>query len=199
MNKHVIYGLIDPNTNQLRYVGYTSNFERRINDHHTNLFGKSHKISWIKSLLAKGQQADAYIIEEYQTAEELPQAEIEMIAYCKYIGCRLTNSTNGGDGIFGYKHSEETKKILSEKQKANSYNKGKHLSNEYKQKISASLSGRGANKGEANPRAKLTQAIVDAIRSEYIPGRGGNRQILAVKYNTPASTISKIIAYETWK
>ncbi|MGI0058125.1 MAG: GIY-YIG nuclease family protein [Nitrosotalea sp.] len=34
MERHVIYGLIDPNTKELRYVGYSSDLKQRISNHH---------------------------------------------------------------------------------------------------------------------------------------------------------------------
>lgn len=114
--RNVIYGLIDPNTNELRYVGYARNLQKRIMKHHSpsNLKKNTHKNAWIKSLLAKKQKADVWIIEQYETSEELPQAEIEIIAYFKYIGCNLTNGTLGGDGGMGRKHTDEELKKMSD-------------------------------------------------------------------------------------
>lgn len=76
---NVIYGLIDPNTKELRYVGYAKDMRKRFNQHHrlSVLKKNTHKNNWIKSLLVQGQKAELIIIEEYQTAEELPQAEIK--------------------------------------------------------------------------------------------------------------------------
>lgn len=138
LSKNVIYGLIDPNTKELRYVGYSSNIDRRLKEHHRGCYLKnnSHKNNWIKSLLAKGQKAELIIIEEYETEEELPQAEIDMIAYYRFIGCDLTNTTDGGDGRKGYKHSEETKNKISKRHKGRiAWNKGIKHSDETKRKI----------------------------------------------------------------
>jgi group I intron endonuclease len=145
MKQHIVYGLIDPNSHELRYIGYSSDIERRIKDHHRPIYLKikSHKNNWIKSLLAQGQKADFIIIEEYDSAEQLPQAEIEMVEYFKYLGVELTNGTRGGDGhLKGDKLSEETKKKLSEAfsgEKHPMY--GKHHSEEAKRAISLSKLG----------------------------------------------------------
>lgn len=98
---HFIYGLIDPLTKELRYIGYSSDINKRFTDHHRlcNLKSKTHKNNWLKSLIKLGHNSELLIIEEWISAEELPDAEIEMIAYLKYIGVELTNGTSGGDGI----------------------------------------------------------------------------------------------------
>ena len=82
--------------------------------------------------MANEQKAEVIILEEYTTAEELPQAEIELIEYYKYIGCNLTNGTPGGDGfIKGRKMLEETKRklslVLSGKPKSDEHKKAMSL------------------------------------------------------------------------
>jgi predicted GIY-YIG superfamily endonuclease len=136
MKQHIIYGLIDPNTHELRYIGYTSNQIRRYNRHHcaSDLKSKTYKNNWIKSLLAKDQKAEMYIIEKYETAEKLPQAEIGLIEYYKSIGCNLTNATKGGDG--GYHQMSEETKI-----KIGLASKGRKYSDEHKKKLSLSMKG----------------------------------------------------------
>jgi hypothetical protein len=105
---HIIYGLIDPNSKELRYVGYTSYPQKRYLEHIYKTASKSHKNNWIKSLLLNQQKPEMVILETYLSAEELPIAEIDTIEYYKFIGCNLTNGTIGGDGVHGYKHSNET-------------------------------------------------------------------------------------------
>lgn len=117
---HVIYGLIDPNTKELRYIGYTSKLRARYRHHYSisELRFNTHKNNWLKKLLSLGQKAELIVLEEHQTAEELPQAEIELIEYYKYIGCNLTNGTIGGDGAsFGHSVSKETRRKMSESAK----------------------------------------------------------------------------------
>lgn len=158
---HVIYGLLDPNTKELRYIGYTSNQKSRYMAHHSlsKLRIISHKNNWIKSLIAKDQKAEMIILERYQTAVELLEAEIDLIAYYKFIGCNLTNSTLGGDGfISGFKyskarnlaisksklgstHSEESKKKMSESHKGMTHVGCKH-SQKTKDKLSLNLKGK---------------------------------------------------------
>jgi len=137
MSNHVIYGLIDPDTKELKYVGFSSRVEKRYNEHikPSALKQNTYKNNWIKSLIKKKLRPELIILETYELAEKLPQAEIEVIEYYKFIGCRLVNGDPGGIGGKGRKHSEEENKAKSERQK------GKIFSKEYKLKISQSKIG----------------------------------------------------------
>ena len=53
-------------------------------------------------------------------------------------------------------------------------------------------------KGENNARAKLTEKQVIKIRELHDSGKMQNKQ-LSEKFNTPVSTIEKIVGRETWK
>lgn len=132
--KNVIYGLIDPNSKELRYIGYSSNLKERIRGHYklSSLNKNTHKNNWIKSLLEKDQKAEVIIIAEYQLAKELPQAEIDTIIYYKFIGCDLVNGTDGGDGVS--KGTPPWNKNKTGLQVA--WNKGKHTTTEVKEKMS---------------------------------------------------------------
>ena len=93
------------------------------------------------------------IIQELSSEVWLNPAEIYWIAYLKGIGCKLYNETDGGDGISGYRHTEETKKLLSQ-QKLDLYAAG------YKQPprtpesleaLSLSMLGHKRNVGKIHP------------------------------------------------
>jgi len=153
--QHVIYALCDAD-GQARYIGYTSEPDRRLLSHHqaSQLKRKTRKNNWIKFLLAKSCRADMIILEVYATAEELPQAEIELIEYYKSIGCDLVNGTSGGDGgTIGMKHLEETKLKISKS------STGKIFSTEHRRKLS-----------EANRKRKHSEASKKKI-SESEKGR----------------------------
>lgn len=87
--------------------------------------------------------------------------------YIKKFNARQVgyNLTDGGDGILGIKHTEETRKKMSESQKANYIkenhpNFGKHLSEETKEKLSE------AKKGKIRSE-ETKQKISDAMKGKH--------------------------------
>lgn len=107
MRPVIIYGLVDPRTSYLRYIGKTvGTAEGRVRGHmkSTNYCGR-----WLRSLASQGLYPDIIIL-EVSDEESWIEAEIFWIAYFKSLGCNLTNRTIGGDGVSGWKHTEEFKK-----------------------------------------------------------------------------------------
>jgi hypothetical protein len=106
-----IYGLCDPTTEQLRYVGMSKHPTERRYQHvcASHLTKSCHKNHWIKSLLSKGLRPEVFVIEEVPSSR-WQEAERFWIAYFRSIGANLTNSTIGGDGA-GEMSAETRKKI----------------------------------------------------------------------------------------
>lgn len=106
--KNVIYGLVDPRDNQLRYVGKATVANRRFNEHlkgaKQNKF--TYKDNWIRCLLKLNLKPELIIIDN-SLSENLDELEKHYIAYFKFLGCKLTNLTNGGEGTSGYRFTEE--------------------------------------------------------------------------------------------
>ena len=113
MSKLLIYGLVDPRTGELRYVGKSTSGLKRPRNHcsPSHLKYKTHCAAWIRSLIAIGIRPDIVILDESPFAgnDTLEQAEIFWIAYWRAVGADLTNHTAGGEGLRGRRHSEETK------------------------------------------------------------------------------------------
>jgi hypothetical protein len=116
MNKYIIYGLKDPFTNEIRYIGKSVNGLDRPKEHFKpcNLKGNTHKINWIKSVLNRNKRPEIVIIEEYNNSEDLFAAEAFWINYYKLNG-NITNCTDGYEGTLGREYSEETKRKIGEK------------------------------------------------------------------------------------
>ena len=182
-----VYGLIDPRDLNLRYVGYTaSTLKKRVGQHcqPSKLKTNSYKNNWIKSIKLTGLLPEIYMIEAHETKDEALLAETELIAYYKYIGCELTNVTDGGEegAIYvrtdavkdkisksckGRKHTEEAKIKIS-----NSLAGIKRThSDEHKVKLSIALKGRKAPEKSLETREKLRIARKGKITSEYIKVR----------------------------
>ncbi len=114
-----IYGLFDE-LGELRYVGKTVGvLTKRLIKHlsPTELVAPTHKNNWIKQLLrygAKPQIRRILALPPPATLDDLDCAEIYWIAFFRAQGCRLTNGTNGGDGM---RATSETKEKMSESAK----------------------------------------------------------------------------------
>jgi len=126
--KPYIYGLIDPTTKQLRYVGQTAQGPSYPTTHwkrKRKRERKDHCHCWVRSVLASGMIPEIIILQEVEIENDLSEAEIFWIAYFKMIGCRLTNMTDGGEGTRGFASPA----------------KGKKFSDEHKRKISDARKG----------------------------------------------------------
>lgn len=97
----IIYGLRDPRTKFLKYIGRSSSGLRRPRTHLCRSVyehGRYEVYSWIRALHAEGMVPDILVLQECESADELDDAETEQIAYFKFCGAVLTNMTSGGSG-----------------------------------------------------------------------------------------------------
>ena len=116
-NRHIIYALIDPRDNAIRYVGKSDRGLIRTTEHGTDGHlsrDKTYKGNWIRQLKKAGIEYRVMILEEHDSSCFLAKAEIWWIEFLRMAGYRLTNLTNGGDGVLGLKHSAKTRQKLSE-------------------------------------------------------------------------------------
>ena len=133
-----IYGLIDPRTNELRYVGKTSRgLSERLRAHITrrNLHNKRHSSRWISGVILSGTKPEIFEIEKVPDGWCWKEAESFWIEYFKSIGCRLTNISGGGVGAAGSKRSPEFIANIRAKMI------GRTFDDEWKRKISEAKRG----------------------------------------------------------
>lgn len=170
-----IYGLIDPLTKELRYVGKGDSPERRLVEH-INDKSHTHKTCWIKKLAALNHQPELILLEEIPKTHWV-EAEQFWIMYARSLGCNLVNLTIGGDGITTFQHTEETKAKISKAGKgrkaspetiermklAQSKIKKKPHTAEAKSKISAATKGRPVSQ---STREKLSTSNKAAWTAE---------------------------------
>jgi hypothetical protein len=95
-----IYILKCPFTGEVRYVGKAKSLKPRLRQHiHEAQRGdRSHKCAWIRKVLRNGGRPVIETDRQLDADECWKQVERERIAFYKAQGCRLTNSTDGGDG-----------------------------------------------------------------------------------------------------
>jgi hypothetical protein len=106
----VVYGLIDPRTDELRYIGQTVALKYRLRHHWkpTSLAKQTYVARWLRGLRADGLRPLARVIEE---TDQPYEAEQRWIVHYRNLGCRLTNLQDKGPGgrPKGWHHSEETR------------------------------------------------------------------------------------------
>lgn len=112
MKKWYVYQHTRVDNGEIFYIGIgcINNFSRA--------YSKKNRSSFWERIVEKTNYKIEIIFEEL-SEEEAKNKEVELISKYKKIkdGGTLCNITDGGDGVSGLKHSEETKKILREKRK----------------------------------------------------------------------------------
>lgn len=113
-NKHVVYGLFDPRTNQCRYVGKTARQRTRLSQHMTDARRYdprySYKHDWILEVLNAGLKPEMRVLEEC-SAETISDREAYWIERMIAEGAKLVNS-------FGYSQKELAKRLKEGKRDA---------------------------------------------------------------------------------
>jgi len=153
----LIYALIDPRNGELRYIGKTvRTAHRRLRRHLARCYldeAHTHKNRWLRKLLSLGLEPSIEVLERCRSEVELSAAEIRHIAEHQAHGARLTNSTSGGDGTSGWKHTassiEKLRRALTGKPKsaihklrAGLASRGRRASEETRAKLSAIRAGK---------------------------------------------------------
>jgi len=114
IDNYIIYALIDPHTNEVRYIGRSCSGLKRPREHSCpkNLRTKrTHCVSWIKSL--NGEKPKVDILDIGLDSKHLDSLEQKWISFGKSIGWNLTNHAAGGGGSKEYRHTAEAKAKIS--------------------------------------------------------------------------------------
>lgn len=95
-----VYGLCDPDTNELRYIGLTCNGFQRIKNHYNDSF-LEYKHSaikkWVKHLRLQNKVFNVVYIEYFdKDGLHVDEAEKFWIEYFRSVGARLLNHEKGG-------------------------------------------------------------------------------------------------------
>jgi hypothetical protein len=171
-----IYTLHDPDTMAVRYVGFTSKtlnqrLVRHIQEARCDWSKSSRKINWLRSIISCGKRPNVLLVET--VSEEIWQErERFWILHFRGIGCDLTNSCDGGDGLIN--PSDEVRAKIraahlgktpsaETRAKIGAAHRGRIISEETKAKVSASLRGRVLS---AETRAKLSASGRGKVPSE---------------------------------
>jgi transposase-like protein len=200
MTYGVVYGLRDPLTGKLRYVGQTVlPLHRRLAAHCTpsSLSQVDHRANWIKSLVNQGLRPEIEGLASARSKEDLDELEIQVIAQARALGEKLTNLEPGG-GTLSPEHyqrlgsqkrnvprtPEVKAKISAAKKGKPSHMEGKTHSEEVRAKISESR--KGITVGSEHPQYRH-DITVDSILS--LIGEGLNITQVAAYYKASRKSI----------
>lgn len=161
-----IYALVDPRTNQIRYIGVTKNsLKSRLNCHIRQAkqnpgIGNKHKNYWIRQLLQNDLAPEIAIIEKCNNSKSAFAGEVWWIELLTKLNYPLVNIAKGGDKPPSWKnkkHSEITKKKQSKSIRAYYANnehpsKGTNHTKNHRDRIRAS---RKKNGTKSNPETML--------------------------------------------
>lgn len=127
----IVY-LVTNTVNGKRYVGITVGTAEDRFKGHVNDMQRGSQLAFHCAIRRHGaEKFTVQELEECGTIEELKQRERDLIVELQThvsLG-RGYNMTKGGDGLFGFKHTESTKQIMSEKALARSPRSKEHSAN----------------------------------------------------------------------
>lgn len=186
-HQHHLY-IIEHRASGRCYVGWTSQLPRTRWRNHVGYARANCKTYFHKALRKYGRGAFAWtVVHVFDSDLEARDAEIYWIARLKEFGVPLYNMTDGGDGIPGHRHTDETKakmraaKTEEIRERLRAINKarptsvsGRRHSEETKARISAALTGkpkRGPSKRLGIPlSAETKEKIRQAAFARYQKG-----------------------------
>ena len=125
--KTFIYGLCDPDTNEVRYIGKSNSPKKRILDHIYSCNDSiTHKNNWIKSLLKDGKKPILKVIDEVPIID-WQMWETYYIKKYRDAGHNLTNHSDGGNGTTQHDYNTIEKMKLRHKLYPNYNRSGNNL------------------------------------------------------------------------
>lgn len=164
-----IYALVDPRTQEIRYIGQSVNPEKRLRDGHLckpYIDAKSYKNHWLKELIALGLRPTIAILETTDE-EHYEEREQFWIAKMRSDGIPITNLTDGGDGTRGNVPSPET----IEKRRVKLL--GHKVSEEGRRRI-----------GESRRGMKHSESVIAFLRKHTIEQWAKDRDKIMVTHRT---------------
>ena len=170
----IIYGLIDSETLELRYVGQTTKLLDVRLRRHKNRRDNPHLRNWL-------DKCPVSIITLERDPADINEAERRWIREMREQGARLINMTDGGEGGLGHKHTPETRAKMRAAKLGNQYALGYQHTSEARAKQSATLQGHKRNTPEARARmsvAKLGRKLTPEHCAKLSIARLGNQNSL---------------------
>lgn len=156
----LIYGVADPRTGELRYIGKTiSALSSRLRYHLNCRKGeRTPRGCWFRKMKREGLTPDIFVLEE-TTEAAWEDVERFWIASMRLVGAKLLNMTAGGEGTSAPKSAAHKAAIGAANKGRVSPAKGKTFSPEVRANMSAAQKGRLKGPLGEEVRAKISEAL----------------------------------------
>lgn len=93
----VIYGLFDPRTGKLRYIGKARDAQKRLKQHLRDTMRRDTPVyRWLRKIAALGLSPLVTVLQRVK-AEDWREAEMKLIARARQSGMPILNVADGGD------------------------------------------------------------------------------------------------------
>ena len=148
-----------------KYIGMTTNIEKRMIIHKSSLRGNYHDNDYLqKSWNKHGEESFLfYILEECRKDELKEKEKVYIFLYNTYRGYNGGyNLTFGGDGCFGLQYTEEQIKRSSESRK------GSIITKEHRDKISKAIKGKPKPVGYGERKQGVEKTYKKKKTSKYV-------------------------------
>lgn len=206
--QHYIYGLWDPTTGELRYVGKSDRPRERLSDQLKEKAG-THRCHWVQSLVAQGLAPDQRIIDAVPFGDDWQAVERAYIAGAKTAGCRLTNATVGGDGVVGLSGDSLTRlrrTWVGRKHRPESLvkigaaSKGRRHTPEYREHMRRLMSEREFTTEHRNRIRAATQklSVDDVCEIRRLIASGMRQRDIAERFGIHQGSVSNIARGKTY-
>lgn len=177
-NESKSFGIIYCYINEINskcYVGQTVDFEKRKREHLYRAKNSIHNMCFYNAIRKYGIDNFRWeILCECNSKEELNEMEKYYIKLYNTKAPNGYNLTDGGEGMFGFKHTDKAKKKMSEshvgikrtdetKKKISETCKGNKHTDDTKKKISESKRGHSVS---INTRKKISKTLKEVLTDE---------------------------------
>lgn len=206
---HYIYGLFDPRTGELRYIGKSDRPAERLANQ-MNERSPTHRCHWLQELRRLGLKPEQQILDALPEGTDWQSVERAYIRGGRNVAVNLTNGTDGGDGVIGLS-PEARERIrsawLGRKHRPESLEKmaaasrGRLHTEEWRQLMRAKMTGRQFS---IEHRAKLRSAVQKLTPDQVTEIRrliatGMRQRDIAAKFGVHQGSISNIARGITYR
>lgn len=183
-NRFYLYGLFyenDQNESICFYIGKGTGY--RIDEHFTSARkgNNTYKDNKIEKLKNKGKTPFGVKLVENLTNKEALQLEQKVLRKDKVFS-EVTNLTRGGEGLAGYKHSEETKLQMSKSRSGEDHHfYGKERSADFKEKLSETMKGRRTEENHPLWNEEVSEERRNKISENVSGEQNGNSNLSRIE------------------